>query len=145
MYPFGHEATRIATTERQLAGQNGKRARLVKRDEIFIREEVQAFKGTDGIARQFPFTEIEILTTSTPAGTFKAVTGSAGYLERGPAIDVQKMKWNFRTGVHKQSGVSLKALLPNIPPGGYTREHQDTAQSRYRQRPAPPSSVWLSA
>src|SRR4030095_15177335 len=31
----------------------------------------------------------------------------------GAAIDLQKMNWKFRTGVHEQTGVSPKEPLPN--------------------------------
>jgi hypothetical protein len=43
-------------------------------------------------------------------------------------IDLQKMNWKFRTGVHEQMGVSLKEPLPDTPRGAYTREHQDTGK-----------------
>src|SRR5207249_5397564 len=42
------------------------------------------------------------------------------------AIDLQKMNWKFRTGVHEQTGVSLKEPLPDNPRVKYTREPQDT-------------------
>src|SRR5713101_3704885 len=61
------------------------------------------------------------------------------------AIDLQKMNWKFRTGFHEHTGVSLIAPLPNNPIGGYTRVHQDTAQSRHRQRSAPSSAARLAA
>ena len=48
--------------------------------------------------------------------------------------NLQKMNWKFRPGFHEHTGVSLKAHVPNNPRGGYTRVHQDTAQSRHRQR-----------
>src|SRR5713101_9344747 len=61
------------------------------------------------------------------------------------AIDVQKINWKFRIGLHEQTGVSLQERLPHNARGGDTREHQDTAQSRNRQRPLQPSAVRLSA
>src|SRR5712692_9424480 len=61
------------------------------------------------------------------------------------SIDLQKMNWKFRAGFHEHTGVSLKEHLPNNPIGGYTRVHQDTAQSRHRQRPPQPSAARLSA
>src|SRR4030095_16910891 len=61
------------------------------------------------------------------------------------AIDLQKMNWEFRTGFHEHTGVSLTAPIPNNPIGGYTRVPQDTAQSRHRQRAAQPSAGRLSA
>jgi hypothetical protein len=60
-------------------------------------------------------------------------------------IDLQKMNWKFRTGFQEHTGVSLTAHLPNNSMGGYTRVHQDTAQSRHRQRSAQPSATRLSA
>jgi nitrile hydratase len=60
------------------------------------------------------------------------------------AIDLQKMNQKFRTGLHEHTGVSLKERLPKNPREGYTRVHQDTAQSRDHQRPPPPSSASLS-
>jgi hypothetical protein len=44
------------------------------------------------------------------------------------AIDLQKMNWKFRTGVHEPMGVSLKRHFGHNCAGGYTREHQDTGQ-----------------
>jgi hypothetical protein len=62
-----------------------------------------------------------------------------------PPIDLQKRNWKFRTGLHEQTGVSLKERCPNNSIGGYTRGHQETAQSRHRQSPPQPSSARLSA
>ena len=64
---------------------------------------------------------------------------------RGCAIDLQKMNWKFKAGFHEHTGVSLTVHVPNNPRGGHTRVHQDTAQSRHRQRSAPPSATCLSA
>src|SRR5712691_3704328 len=61
------------------------------------------------------------------------------------AIDLQKMNWKLRAGFLEHTGVSLKEHLPNNPRGAYTRVHQDTAQSRHRQRPPQPSAACLSA
>src|SRR5215470_13381621 len=61
------------------------------------------------------------------------------------AIDLQKINWKFRTGFSTPTGVSLKEHVPNNPRGGYPRGHQDTAESRDRQRPPPPSSACLLA
>src|SRR5215475_9202651 len=61
------------------------------------------------------------------------------------AIDLQKMNWKFRAGFPEHTGVSLKEHSPNNPRGEYTRVHQDTAQSRHRQRPPQPSAACLSA
>ena len=61
------------------------------------------------------------------------------------SIDLQKMNWKFKAGFHEHTGVSLQAHLPNNPRGGYTRVHQDTAQSRDCQRPPQSSSARLSA
>src|SRR4030095_9827309 len=61
------------------------------------------------------------------------------------STDLQKMNWKFRTGFHEHTGVSLKEHVPNNPRGGYTRVHQDTAQSCHRQRPLQPSAAALSA
>jgi hypothetical protein len=47
---------------------------------------------------------------------------------KSKAIDLQKMNWKFRTGVHEQTGVSLKEPLPDNPRGEYTGEHQDTGK-----------------
>src|SRR6266571_4901716 len=44
------------------------------------------------------------------------------------AIDLQKMNWKFRTGIHEPMGVSLKPHFGHNCAGGYTREHQDTGQ-----------------
>src|SRR5712691_10552187 len=60
------------------------------------------------------------------------------------AIDLQEMIWKLRTGFHEQMGVSQKKRYANHAMGGYTREYQDTAQSRHRQRPLQPSSARLS-
>ena len=60
-------------------------------------------------------------------------------------IDLQKMNWKFRTGFHEHTGVSLTAHLPNTLRGGYTRVHQDTAESYHRQRSVQPSAACLSA
>jgi hypothetical protein len=57
----------------------------------------------------------------------------------GPAIDLQKMNWEFRTGVHEHTGVSLKEPMPDNPRGAYTRVHQDTGQSRDGQSGASPA------
>jgi glucose-6-phosphate 1-dehydrogenase len=54
-------------------------------------------------------------------------------------IDLQKMNWEFRTGVHEHTGVSLKEPLPDNPRGEYTRVHQDTGQSRDGQSVASPA------
>src|SRR4249920_3539535 len=54
-------------------------------------------------------------------------------------IDLQKMNWKFRTGVHEQTGVSLKEPLPDNRRGAYTREHQDTGKSRDGQSFANPA------
>src|SRR2546423_11274029 len=54
---------------------------------------------------------------------------------RGSTIDLQKMNWKSRAGFQEHTGVSLKEHLPEHPVGGYTRVHQDTAESRHRQRP----------
>src|SRR6266705_3323549 len=62
-----------------------------------------------------------------------------------PTIDLQKMNWKFKAGFHEHTGISLQAHLPNHPPGGYTRVHQNTAQSCDRQRPPQASSARLSA
>src|SRR5215467_13052635 len=61
------------------------------------------------------------------------------------SIDLQKINWKFRTGFSTHTGVSLKEHVPNNPRGGYPRGHQDTAESRDRQRPPPPSSACLLA
>ena len=44
------------------------------------------------------------------------------------AIDLQKMNWKFRAGVHEHPGVCLKRHCGHHCPGGYTREYQNTAQ-----------------
>jgi hypothetical protein len=44
------------------------------------------------------------------------------------AIDLQKMNWKFRPGVHEQTGISLKESLPDTPRGEYPREHEDTGR-----------------
>src|SRR5262249_40359717 len=67
------------------------------------------------------------------------------YAGRSISIDLQKMNWKFRTGFHEHTGVSLTEYMPNNPIGGDTREHEDTAQSRHRQRAAQPSAGRLSA
>src|SRR6266852_623369 len=72
------------------------------------------------------------------------VDANLSNLDNSLSIDLQKMNQKFRTGLHEQTGVSLKERLPNNSREGYTREHQDTAQSRHRQRPPPPSSASLS-
>jgi predicted ATPase len=59
-------------------------------------------------------------------------------------IDLQKMNWKFKAGFHEHTGISLQAHLPNHPTGGYTRVHQNTAQSCDRQRPPQASSARLS-
>src|SRR5437867_1569446 len=61
------------------------------------------------------------------------------------AIDLQKMNWKFQAGFREHTGVSLKLSMPTNFPGGYTRVHQDTAQSYDCQRPPPASSARLSA
>src|SRR5712691_3415019 len=38
------------------------------------------------------------------------------------SIDVQKMNWKFRTGVHEQTGVCLQRHCGHHCTGGYTRE-----------------------
>src|SRR5262249_4469364 len=60
-------------------------------------------------------------------------------------IDLQKMNWKFKAGFHEHTSVSLKAHMPNHPQGGYTRVHQDTAQSCDCQRPLRSSATRLSA
>src|SRR5713101_1034143 len=88
--------------------------------------------------------------TSTILRRTTGVKRGIAYRARAPrqrsfrTIDLQKMNQKFRTGLHEQTGVSLKERLPNNSREGYTREHQDTAQSRHRQRPPPPSSASLS-
>jgi hypothetical protein len=51
-------------------------------------------------------------------------------------IDLQKMNWKFQAGFHEHTGVSLPAYMLNNSQGGYTRVHQDTAQSCDCQRAA---------
>ena len=58
--------------------------------------------------------------------------GTGRYVVGQGNIDLQKMNWKMRAGLAEQTGVSLKERLPNTPKVGYSSEHQDTAQSRYR-------------
>src|SRR5215510_6776797 len=46
----------------------------------------------------------------------------------GAAIDVQKMNWKFRIGVHEQTGVCLYTHVGHDGTGGYTHESQNTDQ-----------------
>jgi hypothetical protein len=82
LYPFGHAAVMVSTTERSLAGDNGRFSALSSRSVITVREPFRAFGGTDSVALQWPFVSVELLTTATPEGTFKSISGSAGVIER---------------------------------------------------------------
>jgi len=65
-------------------------------------------------------------------------------IDADDTIDLQEMIWKIRTGFHEQTGVSRKKRYADHAIGGYTREYQNTAQSRHRQRSLPPSSARLS-
>src|SRR6266436_1593386 len=83
------------------------------------------------------------LTTIFDPESLETLARHSKFIQR--SIDLQKMNWKFRAGFQEHTGVSLKEHLPNNPRGEYTRVHQDTAQSRHRQRPPQPSAACLSA
>lgn len=72
LYPFGHSASLIKVTERKfesLAGLAGERVAVLRqRFFIVVRERVKSFSGGSHVfkGRNFPFSEIEILTRVTP-------------------------------------------------------------------------------
>ena len=59
--------------------------------------------------------------TMAGSGSTRSKTGRA-------TIDIQKMNWKFRAGVHEQTGVCLNRHCGHNGTGGYTRERQNTGQ-----------------
>lgn len=112
MYPLGHAALMVTTTERRLDGTNGRRAKLQTRMQITITEEVLPFTGNDAAARSFPFREIEILSVAPPEDkTFQVVTG-AHVLKRGTSNPPKPFAYRCR-GIDK-GGRSVHFRMPLV-------------------------------
>jgi hypothetical protein len=69
LYPFGHRASLVRITERRFEmGNGGSIAPLRQRFYIVVREKSKTYSGAgmEHSGRNFPFTKVEILTTTTP-------------------------------------------------------------------------------
>lgn len=81
LLPFGHAASLVKVTERTFDGEPGSRiAVLRQRYFIVVRERARKYDGSKHVydGRNFPFTEIEILTRITPdlASPVKGIDGN---------------------------------------------------------------------
>ncbi|MGB8700107.1 MAG: hypothetical protein WCD18_11880, partial [Thermosynechococcaceae cyanobacterium] len=79
LYPFGHKARKITTTERKIQyPTNGSPAKLMSRTVVEVLEPVRVFNAGDAIDRQFPFVTIELLSLEPPVGDFQPLLKSDG-------------------------------------------------------------------
>lgn len=114
LLPFGHAASLVKVTERKFEGAAGSRIALLRqRFFIVVRERVRTYDGSNHEfdARNFPFTQIEVLTRITPdLAAPKGVIPIAGITDRmafWPTIPVEgsdKKEFRFEvTGVDRDN------------------------------------------
>jgi len=85
LYPFGHEAILVGTTERQFSPDNGQLATLGTRWLITVRQSIVTYRSSHPAERAWPWHSVRLLTMATPSGERTAFAPGAQVLQVGGA------------------------------------------------------------
>jgi len=124
LLPFGHAASLVKVTERKFEGEPGNRVALLRqRFFIVVRERVRTYDGTNHEfdARNFPFTEVEVLTRITPdlAEPVKffgdaPITARMAFWPTVPVADLNKKEFRFEVTALDRDNQRVSFSLPML-------------------------------
>ncbi|MEN0037442.1 MAG: hypothetical protein AAGC78_10245 [Cellvibrio sp.] len=126
LLPFGHAASLVKVTERKFEGDtNSRRAVLRQRFFIVVRERVRRYDGSEHEfgGRNFPFTQVELLTRITPDLTspkkafgheHPGITDRMAFWPKVPLNQANQKLFNFEVSAIDRDNRSVSFSLPML-------------------------------